>query len=139
MKPAIAWSLAGLAFSAALPVPSAQAAGVDARYNISLLGLTLGTATLGGGIDAAGYKLDVAAKMTGLVGSFTGGRGSGVATGTLSGGRLSPATFAISSANSSESRTVRMALDSGNVAAVDIAPSDRCQTRSRAADRRAPP
>ena len=122
MKPAIAWSLAGLAFSAALPVPSAQAAGVDARYNISLLGLTLGTATLGGGIDAAGYKLDVAAKMTGLVGSFTGGRGSGVATGTLSGGRLSPATFAISSANSSESRTVRMALDSGNVAAVDIAP-----------------
>lgn len=124
MKPAIAPSLAGLILAAALSSPGlpAQAASLDAKYDVSLLGLTLGTASLSGGIDASAYKLDVVAKLTGLIGGFTGGRGSGVATGNINGGKPSPATFAISSANSSESRTVRMALDGGSVQAIDIAP-----------------
>ncbi|MGO4736384.1 DUF3108 domain-containing protein [Bosea sp. 2KB_26] len=127
MKPAIASSLAGLglaalALASGIGASSAAAASLEAKYDVSLLGLTLGTAHLSGGIDGSSYKLDIVAKMTGLVGSFTGGRGSGAATGNLHGGRLSPATFAVSSANSSESRTVRMALDGGTVQAVDIAP-----------------
>ncbi|HEY5795797.1 MAG TPA: DUF3108 domain-containing protein, partial [Bosea sp. (in: a-proteobacteria)] len=81
MKPAIASSLAGffalgIASAASLP---ALAASLDARYDVSLLGLTLGTASLSGGIDGSSYKLDVAAKLTGLIGGFTGGRGSGAA------------------------------------------------------------
>lgn len=124
MKPAIAPSLAGLALilscaGAAAPV---SAASLAAKYEVSLLGMTLGTASLAGGIDGAAYKLDIVAKMTGLVGSFTGGRGSGVATGDLSTGKPISTSFAVSSANSSESRTVRMALASGSVAAVEIAP-----------------
>lgn len=123
MTSAIAWSLAGLALAATLASNRpAAAASLDARYEISLLGLTLGTANLSGGIEGDAYKLDMVAKLTGLVGSFTGGRGSGVATGTLSGGRLAPATFAVSSASSSESRTVRMALGGGDVSAVAIEP-----------------
>lgn len=125
MKPAIAWSLAGLALAASIVLPAGQraaAASLDARYEISLLGLTLGTANLSGGIEGDAYKLDIVAKLTGLVGSFTGGRGSGAATGTLNGGRLTPATFAVSSASSSESRTVRMALGGGDVSAVAIEP-----------------
>lgn len=125
MKPAIAWSLAGLALALSAVLPAsreAAAASLDARYEISLLGLTLGTANLSGGIDGDSYKLDVAAKLTGLVGGFTGGRGSGVATGSLNGGRLSPSSFAVSSASSSESRTVRMALGGGDVSAVAIEP-----------------
>lgn len=124
MKPAIASSLAGFAFAAAVCAPnlSAVAASLDARYDVSLLGLTLGTASINGGIDGSSYKLDVAAKLTGLVGGFTGGRGSGAATGSLNGTRLSPASFAVSSASSSESRTVRMALDSNSVSAVEIVP-----------------
>jgi hypothetical protein len=121
MKPAIAPSLAGFALAATLALP-ASAASLAAKYEVSLLGLSLGTANLSGGIDGGGYKLDVVAKLTGLVGGFTGGRGSGAATGNLNGGRLSPATFAISSASSSESRTVRMALEGNSVLAVDIAP-----------------
>lgn len=125
MKPAIASSLAGsvlalcIAGAAALP---ASAASLDAQYDVSLLGLTLGTASLSGGIDASSYKLDVAAKLTGLIGGFTGGRGSGAASGGLNGAKLSPTSFAVSSASSSESRTVRMALDGNNVAAVEIEP-----------------
>ena len=125
MKPAIASSLAGwvLAFGM-LSAASAPAAAIslDARYDVSLLGLTLGTASLSGGINGVSYKLDVAAKLTGLMGGFTGGRGSGAASGSLNGVKLSPASFAVSSASSSESRTVRMALDSNNVAAVEIEP-----------------
>lgn len=124
MKPAIAWSLAGciLAIGGVAFGGPARAASLDARYDMSLLGLTLGTASLTGGIDGSSYKLDLAAKMTGLVGGFTGGRGSGAASGSLNGARLSPTSFAVSSASSSESRTVRMALDSNSVAAVEIEP-----------------
>ena len=124
MNPAIAPSLAGSILAALLAVASvpASAASLAAKYEVSLLGLTLGTANLAGGIDGSAYKLDVVAKLTGLVGGFTGGRGSGVATGDLSTGKPVSSTFAVSSANSSESRTVRMALDGGSVAAVEIAP-----------------
>jgi hypothetical protein len=122
MKRAFAPCLAGSVIALSLAAATASAASLDAKYDVSLLGLTLGTATLSGGIEGSSYKLDVAAKLTGLVGGLTGGRGSGSATGNFDGGRLTPATFAISSANSSESRTVRMALDSGRVAALDIAP-----------------
>ena len=106
----------------ALPAPAVQAASLDATYDVSLLGLSLGKANLAGGIDGGSYKLDATAKLTGLVGSFTGGRGSGTATGNLNGSRLSPTAFAVSSANSSESRTVRMALGGNAVQALAIEP-----------------
>lgn len=124
MKPALSSASSALiaALTLALPAPAAQAASLDATYEVSLLGLSLGKANLSGGIDGASYKLDANAKLTGLVGSFTGGRGSGTASGNLNGSRLSPATFAVSSANSSESRTVRMALGGNAVQALAIEP-----------------
>lgn len=121
MTSAIASSLVAALVTAALATPSI-AASIDAKYEVSLLGLTLGTASLSGGVDDRSYSLDVAARLTGLIGGFTGGRGSGEATGSLGNGKPSPATFAINSANSSESRTVRMAIGGGAVQAVDIAP-----------------
>ena len=121
MKSAAASSLAGFVLAAGLAA-GANAASLDARYDVSLLGITLGTASLSGGIDNSSYKLDMTAKLTGIAGGVTGGRGSGAATGVLVGGRLAPKTFAVSSANSSESRTVRMALAEGAVAGIDIEP-----------------
>lgn len=133
MKPATARSKAAAVSScvgpvlaslvcAALAGGAASAASVDAKYDISLLGLSLGTANLSGGLNGDAYKIDIVAKMTGLIGGVTGGRGSGVATGQLNGGKVSPTSFAVTSASSSESRTVRMALGGGAVRAVDIAP-----------------
>lgn len=123
MKFAIASPLAGLGIVAlVLAAAPATAASLDAKYEISLLGMTLGTANLVGGINSNSYKIDMVAKLTGLVGSFTGGRGSGAASGNLSGSRLSPSTFAITSASSSESRTVRMALDGNAVQAIAVDP-----------------
>lgn len=124
MKPALTPSLSGLALAAALLTGAfpAGAASLDAAYDVSLLGMTFGKASLSGDIEGSRYKLDVQAKLTGLVGGFTGGRGSGAATGNLNAGKLSPATFAISSASTSESRTVRMALERNAVQAVEIEP-----------------
>lgn len=124
MKPAFASSLAGLSLAALLGAHSmtAHAASLDAKYEVSLLGLTLGTANLSGGIEPGGYKLDLVAKLTGLIGGFTGGRGSGAATGSFTGGRPTPTTFAVNSASSSESRTVRMALGGGSVQEIEIEP-----------------
>ncbi|CAH1668638.1 conserved exported hypothetical protein [Hyphomicrobiales bacterium] len=121
MKSAVASPLAAVALAACL-AGTAGAASLDARYDVSLLGITFGTASLSGGIDNSGYKLDMTAKLTGIAGGVTGGRGSGAATGALIGGKLAPKTFAVSSANSSESRTVRMALTDNSVAGVDIEP-----------------
>ena len=122
MRVIVGSALAAVAVGATLASYPAPAASVEAVYDISLLGLTLGRANLSGGIDDRGYKLDLVARLTGLVGGFTGGRGAGTASGTIAAGRPVAASFAVSSASSSESRTVRMALAGGGVSAVEIAP-----------------
>ena len=121
MKPAVASSLAGVILATSVAT-AAGAASLDARYDVSLLGITFGKAGLSGNIDGSAYKLDLVAKLTGVVGGVTGGRGSGAASGAFVGGKLSPKTFAVSSASSSESRTVRMALAENSVAGLDIEP-----------------
>jgi Protein of unknown function (DUF3108) len=112
---------AGLAGAVALPA-AAQAASLEARYAISMIGLPIGTADLTGNFDGDRYKLDIRATMTGLMGAFTGGKGAGTATGSLPALRHAPATFAITAANSSEKRTVRLAMERGNVVKSDITP-----------------
>ncbi|KAA2237103.1 DUF3108 domain-containing protein [Salinarimonas soli] len=100
----------------------ATAATFSADYGIYLAGLPIGEADVASTIEGDRYKLDVNAKLTGLVGLFVNGRGAATSTGSVSNGRVMPASFAVTSRNSSESRTVRMGLSSGNVAAVDITP-----------------
>jgi hypothetical protein len=114
--------LAMLALAATGIAGPAPAASLDADYAISLLGIEIGSAKLAGTVDASTYKLNITAKMSGLVGGVTGGRGAGNATGSMAAMRLNPATFAVTAASSSETRTVRMALGSGTVQAIDIAP-----------------
>lgn len=121
-------TLASLAAAAALLlVPGADAkprgeSNFQAAYGIWLSGLPIGTADVSSAFDGQRYKIDLQARLTGLAGLLTGGRGSATATGSVAAGRVVPATFAVTSRNSSESRTVRIGLSSGNVAAVDIVP-----------------
>ena len=49
-------------------------------------------------------------------------QGAATATGALTQGRVTPASYANTSANSKETRTVRMAMADGAVRGVDIAP-----------------
>lgn len=121
-KSAFGLRLAVIALSVSGLAGSAPAASLDADYAISLLGIEIGSARLAGTVDSNAYKLNINAKMTGLVGGVTGGRGVGTATGSMAATRLAPATFAVTAASSSDTRTIRMALGSGAVQAIDIAP-----------------
>ena len=111
---ALALGVAGLA--------PARATTFTADYGIYLAGLPIGEADVASTVEGERYKLELKAKLTGLVGLFVNGRGAATSTGTVSNGRVVPAAFAVTSRNSSESRTVRMGLSSGNVAAVEIVP-----------------
>ncbi|MGY2047722.1 DUF3108 domain-containing protein [Methylobacterium sp. JK268] len=102
----------------------ARAAGtaVTVDYGITLAGVPIGTAQMTGSLDGPRYRMDVTAKLTGLVGAITGGYGSGRATGVAGVGRPVPGSFAVASHSSSTSITVRMALARGNVVASEIVP-----------------
>jgi hypothetical protein len=98
----------------------AQTLRVD--YDISLAGLSLGTADLSSTFDGPRYKMQAAVKLSGLAKMLTGGKGAATASGAISGARPQPAAFAVTSRSSSDQRTVRMGLTGGNVAAVEINP-----------------
>ena len=107
---------------AALLAGGARAETLDARYAISLSGVPVGEATAFGRFDGGAYQLDIRTRLTGLAGLMTGGQGSGVARGSAAGGRIVPASYALTSAGKSGQRTVRMALARGAVAALEVTP-----------------
>jgi hypothetical protein len=113
-------TIAALALCGAVPAASAQT--LKADYSISLAGLSLGTADLSATLEGQKYSMQVGAKLTGLAGALVGGKGVATATGAVGGEKPSPATFAVSSQSSSEQRTVRMGLQGGTVAAVELNP-----------------
>ncbi|WP_210493196.1 DUF3108 domain-containing protein [Microvirga antarctica] len=98
----------------------AQTLKVD--YDITLAGLSLGTADLSSTFEGSRYKMLAAVKLSGLAKMLTGGKGAATANGAIAGPRPQPAAFAVTSRSSSDQRTVRMGLTSGNVAAVEITP-----------------
>ncbi len=112
-------SMFALSVAAAAP---ARADTIDIQYDLSLAGLPIGTATLGGTVNRDAYKIDVRARMTGLAGMITGGRGAGSAAGGTGGGRPIPSSYALVSSGSNGTYTVRMALASGTVAALELKP-----------------
>jgi hypothetical protein len=100
----------------------ASAATLNVEYAISLAGLPIGAADLSASLDGERYKVDVQARLTGLVGAVTGGKGSATAAGIVNTSRPLPSSYAVTSRSSSEERTVRLGMAGGNVASVDIAP-----------------
>ena len=59
-------------------------------YDISLAGLPLGTADLSSTFDGPKYKMQAAAKLSGLAKMLTGGKGAATASGAISGRSRSP-------------------------------------------------
>jgi hypothetical protein len=100
----------------------ASAEAVRIRYSVKMIGLPLGSAGLKGSVNGAGYQVAVDAKLTGIAAFVSSSQGAATATGALAQGRLTPATYANSSSNSKETRTVRMAMTGGAVKGVDISP-----------------
>ena len=113
-------ALVALALCAGTGAAAAQSLKVD--YGITLAGLPLGAADLSTTVEGSKYKLEVSARLTGLAGMLTGGRGAASAEGALSRAQPVPAAFAVTSRSSSDQRTVRMGLTRGSVAALEVSP-----------------
>lgn len=112
-----------LAVVAAAPVAQAQSGeGFSGVYNVSLIGLSLGTATVSGQVGPSEYKIEAYANLTGLASAVSGAKGSAVSSGVIQNGQVAPGAYATTSANSKETRTVRIGMTAGNVRAVDIQP-----------------
>lgn len=112
---------AAIAFSMAT-APAAHATSLEAVYAIRLGGFSIGTADVVSSFDGRNYSISLQARLTGLVGVFLSGRGAANASGAVSGTRIRPNAFAVRSESSRASRTVRMGLRGGAVAAVEIEP-----------------
>jgi len=108
------------ALAAAAP---AHAETLKAHYALSLMGLSIGNAFASGVVDPQSYRIDISMKTTGLANLVNSTKGAASATGGFTANGPSPATYANTTANSDETRTVRMALAANSVHAVEVKPA----------------
>jgi hypothetical protein len=110
-------SIPGVA--AAAPAPSES---IRMRYDITLIGLPIGTAMITGFVQPNSYRVELNTKLVGVASLLSSSHAAATATGGFAGGHLAPASYATTSANAEASRTIRMAMKSGTVDGVDISP-----------------
>ena len=101
--------------------PKTSPALVTVDYGLNLAGIPIGTAQVSGSFEGSRYRMDVSARLTGLVGAVTGGMGSARASGLIA-SAPQPTTFAIATKTSNAGIAVRMALAGGNVTQAEITP-----------------
>lgn len=106
----------------ALAAMPATAAEVQARYAITLAGLSIGKASLSGTLDGAAYTLNVSSALTGIVGAVAKGRGAATARGNVAGRGVLTNGFSVSATNGKDTRTIQMSASSGTVRNVVIDP-----------------
>jgi hypothetical protein len=109
---------AGLGFAPA----GAQAESFRATYALSIIGISIGTADASAALEPASYKVDIGLRLTGLAALVTKAKGAATANGAIANSTVLPNAYANTTANATETRTVRMGLNSGTVRAVDISP-----------------
>jgi hypothetical protein len=107
---------------AALAATPARADNLQIRYNVKLIGLSLGTAGLTGSIDSGTYRVDATAKLAGVATIVSNAKGAATSSGVFVQGRVAPNGFATTSANSQMTRTIRIAMQAGTVKASEITP-----------------
>jgi hypothetical protein len=109
---------AGLGFAA----PAGAGEVLTASYDISLAGIPVGRANIGAAIAGDRYKVDVGARMTGLVGAVTRGSGQASASGRIGGRAPASAGYALSATSNDGPRTIRVAIAGGAVQASEMNP-----------------
>ena len=105
----------GLAFAA-------RAENIRATYSVSIIGLPIGTATALGALDPHRYKIDIGVRLTGIASLVSSAKGAATASGAIGRAGVVPTAYANTTANSYETRTIRMAMGGGAVHRLDISP-----------------
>jgi Protein of unknown function (DUF3108) len=93
-----------------------------ATYSVSLLGLPIGTASTVGELSRTAYRIEANAKLSGLATLVANSRGAAAGAGAIAGGRILPATYAVTAVNPQLTRTMRMSLAGSAVTGIDISP-----------------
>ena len=128
-------TLRALAFASACAagIVPAAAEQIDAHYSVTLMGLRIGDLYAQGSLQPQSYRMDVNAHLTGIAAMVSNLRLALASTGTVSKrGTLAPSTYATSAVGSEETHTLRMALNGGNVRAVEISrPRNSAASASR--------
>ena len=106
----------------AFPV-AAGAANLKVDYAITLGGLSLGEADLIATFDDTRYDMTISGRMSGLVGTLSGGsKGGATARGVFAGTKLVSTGFSATGKSGSNTRTVQIGVANGNVTTVSIEP-----------------
>jgi uncharacterized protein DUF3108 len=104
-------------------MPEAQAQGrVDARYSVTLGGVTIGKGAWVIDISDSQFTAAASGATTGLLRVLSTGRGSGASRGYIIGGNPVPASFAASITTDKKTEEIRMTLGSGDVKDFSIVP-----------------
>lgn len=115
--------LAGVAAACGLFAASAaQAESLRATYALSIIGVPIGAADAAASIENGAYKVDIGLRLSGLAAMVTKAKGAATANGVIANSSVLPNAYANTTANSNETRTVRMGLNAGAVRAVEISP-----------------
>jgi hypothetical protein len=100
----------------------ARAENIHATYHLSIIGLPIGTATATGALEPQHYKVDIGVKLSGIASLVSNAKGAATASGAIGRAGVVPAAYANTTANSTETRTVRMAMGGGAVRGLEISP-----------------
>lgn len=124
----LVWTPAGmsLAMSAAMFTTAAPAAAqgkLEARYDVTLAGILVGTGAWAVDILDDQYSAAASGGATGLLKALAHGTGSGSSQGRIVNGALIPASYTATVSSSKRSETIRMLLASGNVKGSVIEPT----------------
>lgn len=105
-----------------LAVAPVQAESLVAHYSVKLIGLSLGTASLATNVEGSSYRVEASAKLSGIASMVSNSKGAATASGVIVQGKVAPNAYATTSANSKMTRTIRIAMVTGNVKAAEVTP-----------------
>jgi len=105
-----------------LAAGTSQAEGLRATYALSIIGVPIGNADAAATIEPDAYKVDIGLRLSGLAALVTKAKGAATASGVIANASVLPNGYANTTANATETRTVRMGLNAGAVRAVEISP-----------------
>ena len=95
---------------------------LDAHYQVSIIGLHIGDLYANGSLEPQSYRVNVTAHLSGLATMISNVKMALASSGAMRKGIVAPSSYATSTVNSNETRTLRMALNAGTVKAVEISP-----------------
>jgi len=112
----------GAAVTLLLSGAPARAETLKAHYSLSLIGFSIGSAYASGVVEPQNYRVDISMKTTGLANLVNNTKGAASASGGINADGPAPASYANTTSNNDESRTVRMSLSANAVRALDVKP-----------------